>query len=101
MNRFARLLAALAAVAFLMIATPASAQEDEYGCQTCENCHPGMACYTCASYVANAIGNCCGSGGGWSFCVNNEWGFFAQCSGGARCQCDDDGYGCRTLALDE
>lgn len=100
MLKFARLFAALAAVVFLATATPVIAQEDEYGCQTCENCHPGLPCYQCASYVVAAIGGCCGSQPGWSFCVNNEWGFVAQCENGRRCQCDDEGGGCSELNND-
>lgn len=94
MLKFARLFAAVVGIAFVVMATPVVAQEDEYGCQTCENCHPGIPCYQCAVYAAHTISSCCGSQGGWAFCVSNEWGFIGQCSGGGLCQCDDEGGQC-------
>jgi hypothetical protein len=96
MVKIARLGAAMAAVMFLATTAPVSAQ-DEYGCQPCQNCYPGLFCYQCDALTAGAVANCCGNGAGWSFCVNNEWGFFAQCGDGGRCHCNDEGGDCETL----
>lgn len=97
MLKLFRLAAAMAAVIFLVTATPAAAATEDEGCPTCEQCYPGLPCYQCASYVVAAIGHCCGGGEGWSSCVSNEWGFYAQCNSGLRCQCDDQGGSCEAL----
>jgi hypothetical protein len=96
-----RLMAAVGALVFLMSTAPmAASAPPAVSCAACDNCHPGLPCFMCASLVMHAIGNCCGAIGGWASCVNNEWGFFASCNGTPRwCQCSDSGDTCMTLIM--
>jgi len=89
-----RLLAASAALAFLMSASPAAATLEDEGCGVCANC--GHGCLACASYVMHALGNCCGAIGGWASCVNTEWGFYVDCANETECKCNSIGENCNS-----
>jgi hypothetical protein len=92
---FAQLLVAVGATMFLATPVPASASMGTF--DACSQCHSNLTFAECAGIVNYTISSCCGSGGGWAWCVNSEWGFYVDCNstmGTGECQCDMWGNNC-------
>lgn len=91
----AQTLVAFGALVFLMGAAPA-AEAPPFN--ACSQCHEGMPFGQCAGLTLYAIQSCCGgTGGGWAWCVNSDWGFYVSCDsemGTEECQCDEWGGNC-------
>lgn len=87
-----RVFAAGAALVFLASTSPIEAAPLEFS--ACSQCHPDMTFAQCAGLVNYTISSCCGSGNGWAHCVNEEWGFYVNCTGAGECNCDMWGSSC-------
>lgn len=89
-----RLCITLLAMLTIVSSGPASAEEPPFN--ACSQCHPGMGDVPCAAMISVAIAQCCGQGGGWAWCVSNEWGTYVNCNNDIPpdCQCDDWGNNC-------
>ena len=64
------------------------------GCGDFNVCCGEVSDLTCVSYVAEALGNCCGSIGGNSSCWDGV--FYVYCNGsGNYCECNSAGGSCQ------